>query len=849
MTAASSAVQPWAVQPRPGPPARQFTANPSDHSPGARGPVQNFSYRLSHAIMTNRAFSILVIALITAFFGWGCRNVELRTIFSDLLPADHPFVETFKDHPNFGNPLTVTIMVKRTDGDIYNIETLQKVWNLTREVDLAPAVDHDQVISISTEKVRYAEATPTGIDTQPVMGDTIPSTQADLDEFKRRVDMAPLARRFYISEDGTATLITATFIERLLDYGETFEYLQKVVEAARDDRHEIHMAGMPALTGWVYRYQQQMLGIFAITGFALLLCLILYMRNFAGVVTPLVTSLIAALWGFGFVGWLGLAIEPLIMVVPLLLVARSFSHSVQFTERYYEIYLHVGDKRKAAEIALSVMMAPSMLGIFTDAAGLLLIALAPIPAMERFAIFCGWWAAMLVPANVFLSPLILSFLPAPRNVRKITGMDGDHGFHAGLKSFLGRISAITYGRTARITTVAFVIITGVSTYEFLQMKVGNPVEGSNILWEDGEFNTAVAAINRNFPGVNTLEIVLEAKNPINPNRVARQAETIATMARLQYALEHMDNPPRATLSFADYLPEANRLFAGGNPKWAPLDPTDAATGAAVGAVMFGTSPKAFLHVADFEQQNATVSLWYRDNKQETVDIALEQARQAVALVGADHPEFTVRLATGTIALQQSINDTVAQYEYVILAALNVIILVGCAVAYRSIVAGFFLLIPVNLANLYLGAVMVQLGIGLDVNTLPIASIGIGVGIDYGIYLLSRICEEYQATKRYDSAIRAAVTTTGKAILFTASIVAVGILPWYFLSDLKFLADMGLLLVMVMTINMVLAIVVVPLLVWLVKPHFVTRDDLLVGESIDLSQYTEGRNLDQPAFAK
>ncbi|WP_199698922.1 efflux RND transporter permease subunit [Oleomonas cavernae] len=528
--------------------------------------------------MKNRGFSILIIALITVFFGWGCRQVELRTIFSDLLPADHPYVQTFKDHPNFGNPLTVTIMVKRTDGDIYNIETLQKIWNLTREIDLAPAVDHDQVISISTEKVRYAEATPTGIDTQPVMGDTIPSTQADIDEFRRRVDMAPLARRFYISQDGTATLITATFIERLLDYGETFEYMQKIVEEARDEHHEVHMAGMPALTGWVYRYQQQMLGIFGITGAALLLCLILYMRNLAGVLAPIITSAVTAVWGFGFVGWLGLAVEPLIMVVPLLLVARSFSHCVQFTERYYEIYLHVGDRRKAAEIALSVMMAPSVLGIFTDVAGLALIAVAPIPAMERFAIFCAWWAAMIVPANVFFSPLVLSLLPPPKNVRQITGADGDVGFHAAIKRFLGHISKLSYGRAARVTTVFFVIVSAYSFHRFSQMEVGNPVEGSNILWEDGEFNKAVAAINRNFPGVNTLEIVLEAKNPINPNRVARQAETILTMAQIQYALEHMENPPRATLSFADYLPEANRLFAGGNPKWAPLDPNDASMG-------------------------------------------------------------------------------------------------------------------------------------------------------------------------------------------------------------------------------------------------------------------------------
>ena len=119
--------------------------------------------------------------------------------------------------------------------------------------------------------------------------------------------------------------------------------------------------------------------------------------------------------------------------------------------------------------------------------------------------------------------------------------------------------------------------------------------------------------------------------------------------------------------------------------------------------------------------------------------------------------------------------------------------------------------------------MVLMGIGLDVNTLPIAAIGIGVGIDYGIYLLSRICEECSGDDDYGAAIQTAVMTTGKAIFFTATIVLISILPWYFLSGLKFLADMGLLLVLVMLINMAVALIGVPLLVYLLKPRFVNAD--------------------------
>lgn len=803
--------------------------------------MTGFTFRLSHAIMRRGWLSLLVLFGITAIFGLGLRNVELKTIFSDLLPKNHEYVKVFKDHPNFGNPLTVTIMVKRTDGgDIYNPETLMKIWNLTRDVDLTPGVDHDQILSVATEKARFTEATPDGIDSQPLMGDHAPATPEEIAAFRAAVFKSPNVRNFMISPDGSATLITATFIERLLDYGVVFEHMQKLTKEADDDKHDLYLAGQPILTGWVYHYEFEMLGIFAVTIVALVLSLMLYMRNVAGVVGPMMTGLVSAIWGFGFVGWLGQPIEPLIMVVPLLLVARSFSHCVQATERYYEILFHLGDKRKAAEISLAVMMTPGVVGIITDTVGLFLIALAPIPVMERFAVFCGFWAIALVPASVFLTPLMLQILPAPRNIAHIVSSAENEktGGHGMIRDILNFTAHLSFGRRGWITAVVVVVLSVYSTWVALGLKIGNPVEGSNLLWEDSEFNVAFGQINRHFPGLNTLEIVFEAKGDDVMNRVARKADTILTMSRLQRMLEMQDSRPEATLSFADYLPEANRLFSGGNPKWAPLDPNDASVGAAAGAVMVGTSPKAFLHVTDFEQRNATVSLWYKDNKQETVDDALARTKAAVAEIGTDHEEFTVRLATGTIALQQSINETVDEYQWTILFWLNVVILFVCGAAYRSLVAGVILLIPVNLSNVMLAMLMAHMGIGLDVNTLPIAAIGIGVGIDYGIYLLTRICEEFQQYKKMEPAIVAAVTTTGKAIFFTASIVVVGIMPWYFMSELKFLADMGLLLVILMLINMVSALIMVPLLTWIINPKFVRSENQALGEGVDLSVFMD-----------
>lgn len=792
--------------------------------------LETIRHKVARVAVQNRWYTLGAALLITVVFAYGLLHVEARTIFSDLFPKSHPFVQAYTDHPNFGNPLTVTIMVKRTDGKgIYTAETMDKLFRMSRDVDLIPGVDHDQIVSIATEKARYTVLTADGIFSNPIMDDAPPVTAGDLAEIRRRVNESPFVRTFLVSQDDTAAVINATFIERLVDYGQVFDKMQELVAAHSDANHQVHIAGWPMLTGWVYHFGSDTAKIFAITLGLMFLCLLAVMRNTAGVLTPVIVSAISAVWGFGFVGWLHHPVEPLLMVVPLLLIARSFSHSVQATERYYELLSELGDKRRAAEMSLAVMVAPGTLGIFTDVCGLLLVALAPIPALERFSLFTGFWALMLVPTSVILTPVLLSLLPAPTNLDQLVGQTKDAGtVHRLLSATLGGMSRLSTGPRAKYTAAAFVATTLVSAVLMLRLQVGNPVEGSNLLREDSQFNTAVREINRHFPGVMTLEVIFEGKQ----GRIVRQSDTLTTMRTLQRCLESQANPPTATLSFADYAPEANRLFNGGNPKWAPVDRDDASASAAASALMLGTSPKAFLHIADFEQKNATVSLWYPNNKQATVDAALADARSCIASVGAEHETFRIRLASGSIALQQSINDTVDTYQWYILAGINLVIFVGCALAYRSWAAALILLVPVNLANAMLTAFMVLMGMGLDVNSLPILAIGIGVGIDYGIYMVSRICEEFKDSGHLGDAITVALVTCGKAILFTALLMTIGIVPWYFLSELKFLSDMGLLLVVVMTINMLLALLLVPLLIYLFKPGFVSAEHHLLSESVD-----------------
>jgi predicted RND superfamily exporter protein len=446
---------------------------------------------------------------------------------------------------------------------------------------------------------------------------------------------------------------------------------------------------------------------------------------------------------------------------------------------------------------------------------LFLIAVAPFPLMQKLALFCGFWALTLFPANVLVSPVILSYLPAPANVGRIVSRAERAPLHAWIAALLSRIAPLCHGPGSWKTGAALVIAVAVGGISVTRLAVGNEQEGTSLLWPNSDYNRAARELNSHFPGMNTLEIVFEGSSA----SAMRRSEAVFAMRELQRQIESEPNPPPATLSFADYLPEINRLFNGGNPKWLPLDRDERKLQGVVNGLLFGSNTKNLSQVVDLELRNGTVTVWLKDLKAETIDRALAQARRAMAAIGENQRGFRILLGSGVAALQKAVNERIATYEWTIGALVLLVMFITCSLAYRSVIASLILLIPVGTANLLLAACMLALGISLDVNTLPVMAIGIGIGIDYGIYLLSRLREEARGQPDTGVVIQNSVTTTGKAVFFTATIVLIGLLPWYALSNLKFQADMGLLLAVVMIINMGSALVVVPFLVSLTRRRF------------------------------
>lgn len=759
--------------------------------------------RIARWVVHQRRKLLLAFAIVTTGFGLGLDQVSFETVYSDLLPSDDPFVQTFHKHPNFGSPLTLLIMVQNRQGDIYNQSTLELVSRLTREIDLAPGVDHSQVVSISTEKARYSHATAFGIDMRPLMDDRPPGSATEVEQFRSRVDKAPIAQQFLISKDQSATLISATFIEHQVDWSDAFEYAQSLVEEARDDQHHVLLYGQPALYGWIYRHQSAMWALMATSVVILIIGLLWQSSSMSRALPPIITSATAAIWAFGFVGWLDIAIDPLLMVVPLLLLARSFSHSVQFTARFHEQLASGLPRHKAAESTLALMLKPSVLSILTDVLGIVVVAAAPIPAMVRHAIFCGMWAFWLIPTGVILITALLATLPS---------RGGPAHAQIARSGLLPSLFSRLHARPLRpVLLITIAIVAVASSVIADKIRIGNPVQGSYLLSKDSEFNQAARNINANFAGISTLEIVLEARNENSEAWTVVAPQTVRVAQALQHEMEHSSFPPNATLTFADYLGEVNRLYNGGDVRWLPLDYRERSLTASAVAAMVGSSADAYNHVIDPSMKHATVSFWYADNTQDTVDQALFAAHQAAATVGTAHDEFLVRVATGSIALQQAMNSVVSDYHFWIVTILNLLIFIIFSISYRSVLTGVILLIPVNIAHQCMVAVMHLLGIGLDVNSMIVAAIGLGVGIDYGIYLLQRIREETILSEQIQTGIQNALNTSGRAIIFTASILAISIVPIAAFSDLQFVADMAVLIIFIMGANVLAALVVLPCL--------------------------------------
>lgn len=767
--------------------------------------------RLAEFIVKRRLPILLVIFLLTLFFGTYTFKIEMYTAFSDLLPREHPYMEVHNEFRRvFGGANVVLLSVEIKQGDIFNPRTLEKIKRLTQVVELTPGVNNYQIFSIARQKVKDVRATAWGIEVQPVMWPKVPSIPEEIEQLRHVIYANPTIVGRLVSEDGKAALITAAFHEERLDYGALFRRIRQAISEVEDENTRVFAAGEPILYGWIYHHLREIGLIIAFTCLTIFGLLTLYYRNLNGVLIPTLSALVTFIWGTGFTALLGYNFEPLVLVVPFLITARTISHSIQFRERFFEELERYGNKEKAAVEAAAGLIMPGGVSIVTDAIGLTVLLVAPMPILTKLAVAGSFWVISNLVSVVILDPILCCYFPTPRRLPK--GGEG-HWLDSPLRA-LGKFCIGPIGKWLVLAVFGGTALWSLYWYQFL--TVGDSRPGSPLLWPDSNYNVSVRHINEKFQGTDHLYMIVkgQAENAMKSPQVL---ETIEAFQR------HIQRSPQVggTDSLVDLTRQINTVLHNNDPRWGLLPRTADDVGGILMIAEHGSEPGDFDRWVNYNFQDGNVTVFLYDHKGDTIREVIGRAKEFIAAHPMAEAEF--RLASGLVGVLAAANEVIARSDKLTLGLMLLAQLIFCALGFRSLVAGLLFVGVVLLSNTFGMALMAYWNVGLNVNTLPVISLGIGFGEDYGIYIVSRTIEEYIRQGRRDlgSALIEGVATAGKAVLYTAFVISAGIAFWSF-SPLRFQAEMGYQLLIILTMNMLGGLLLLPALISLMRPRFVLR---------------------------
>jgi hypothetical protein len=225
---------------------------------------------------------------------------------------------------------------------------------------------------------------------------------------------------------------------------------------------------------------------------------------------------------------------------------------------------------------------------------------------------------------------------------------------------------------------------------------------------------------------------------------------------------------------------------------------------------------------DYHNQFTNIVVLFQDKTGPTIARAINTAREYIEKMSRLGKGAEYKLAAGVIGVEAAINETVAANQLKTLLMALTLCFFFCTLNFRSIKAGLILTLPLVVSNFMAFAYMAIAQIGLSISTLPVSSVGIGMGVDYGIYLMGRVEEEKKLDPSISlsTALIRTIQSYGKSVIYIAGTLVLGLLVWT-LSGLKFQAQMGLMLAVILFLNCLGAVFLVPALVLLFKPKYLT----------------------------
>jgi uncharacterized protein len=767
-----------------------------------------FVRTLEHWVFGRRVPILVVLALVTAVLGGlAVHGLRLDTRFTKQLPLSHEYMRTYLRHQEeFGGANRVLVAVIARDGNMFTPGFFKALKLATDEVFFIPGVDRARVQSLWTPNTRYLEVVEGGIQAGDVIPSGFAATAEGLARVRENILKAGIVGRL-VANDFSGALVSAQLQEQdpatghpvdLIGIGRALEQVRAQVEAGDPAR------GVPAgqftveIIGFAKVVSDVANGALSVAMFAVattaltLLFVWFYIQSLKIAVVPVLCSGVAVIWQLGLLVLLGYGVDPFGILVPFVIFAIGVSHGVQKISAVSDAVLDGCGPQDAARRTFRLLFLPAIVALLADLVGFVTILAIPVQVIREMAITASLGVGAVIITDLVLLPILVSY--AKTDAAYATRI---RRRQVELAPFWAALAQVARPRIA-LGVLLFALLAGAfGVYKGRQTPIGDTGVGVPELRASSRYNQDSNAITAKFSiGTDVLNVIVES--------VPNGCVDYAVMRRIDDFAWHMANVEgvRNVISLPGVAKVVSAGWNEGNLKWRSLPRNPEVLVQSQERIDTSTG------LLNKDCSVMPVVIYVADHRAGTIERVVSAVKAYRR--EAETPELKFHLATGNVGVMAAQNEEVKAKELPILSYVFIAVTLMCLLTFRSLAGAVVVIVPLALVSVLVYAVMDLVGIGLKVTTLPMVALGAGIGVDYGIYLYSRMQAFLHAGLSVSESFLATLRVTGASIFFTGVTLAIGVVFWVF-SPLKFQADVGLMLTFMFLVNMLAAMIVLPAL--------------------------------------
>ena len=790
-------------------------------SSGLSGSANDFDRRsgslLERALFNNRLVVVFLCAIATVFLAWQVTKLELNASFEKTIPMQHPYIQVFTEHQSqltgLGN--AVRVAVESPKGTIYDPKYLDALRRMSDEIFLLSGVDRANMKSLWTPSTRWTGVTEDGLEGGQVIPEGYDGSPARLEQLRANIARSGEIGQI-VSTDGKSSVIYVPLLAKdgeghPLNYAVFAEQLEQLRHKYEAEGYVVHITGFAKIIGDLIDGVRSVLLFFAIAVGIATVTVFWYTRCVRSTLLVVTASLIAVVWQLGLLPTLGYSLDPYSILVPFLVFAIGMSHGAQKMNGIMQDIGRGVPKLLAARFTFRRLFLAGMTALLADAVGFAVLLVIDIQVIRELAIAASIGVAVLIFTNLILLPIMLSYagvsaVAAKRSLHAESADENGQGKHP-LWAFLDRFTQRKMATCALL--VAMVI--GVAGFAVsTHLKIGDLDPGAPELRSESRYNRDVAFMNASYGASSDVLAIMVSR----PAGQCSQYETLNKIDSLEWQFRQLPG-----VETTNSLALLNRKMLVGlneaNPKWYEFLPNQSMLNTVTAGAPRG--------LYDDSCSLLTLYIYLRDHKADTLSSVVRFVEAFARENDTDDTKFL--LAAGNAGIEAATNIVVKQAWWQMLFLVYAAVALLSLITFRSWRAVVVAVLPLMLTSILAEALMVSLGMGVKVATLPVIALGVGIGIDYALYILSVTLAQLREGKSLSEAYYRALLFTGKVVMLTGVTLAIGVVTWV-LSPIKFQADMGLLLAFMFLWNMLGALILLPALA-----HFLLRpSDIAATES-------------------